>query len=84
MQDFGSNFGQMRNFVKCSLLPFLFTYFDLLSTKNSEQVLRTIKTSTFERMFNVYFAILGCLYGKWVLSLFRKTVSLQYAKFSND
>ena len=40
MLYFGSIFGHMWNFVKCSPLPFLFTYFDRLSSKNSEQVLR--------------------------------------------
>ena len=41
MLDFGSNFGHMQNFVKWDLLPFLFTYFDLLSSKNSDQIPRT-------------------------------------------
>ena len=41
MLYFGSNLGHILNFVKCNLLPFLFTYFDRLSSKNSEQILRT-------------------------------------------
>ena len=70
MLDFGSNFGQMWNFVKCNLLPFLFTYFDLLSTKNSEQVLRTIKTSIFERMFTLF-----CDFGMFLWKMGRITFS---------
>ena len=41
MLGLGSNLGHIRNFVKCRLFPFLFTCFDLLSSKNSEQILRT-------------------------------------------
>ena len=41
MLYFGSNLGHILNFVKCNLLPFLFTDFDRLSSKNSEQILRT-------------------------------------------
>ena len=37
MLGFGSNFGVIRKFVKCILLPFLFTYFDLSSSKSSEK-----------------------------------------------
>ena len=37
MLGFGSNLGFIRKFVKCSVLPFLFTYFDLSSSKSSEK-----------------------------------------------
>ena len=40
MLGFGSNLGHMLNFVKRSLLSFLFTYFDLLLSKNSDQIPR--------------------------------------------
>ena len=37
MLGFGSNLGFIWKFVKCSLLPFSFTYFDLSSSKSSEK-----------------------------------------------
>ena len=68
MLGFGSNLGHIWNFVKCSLWPFLFTYFDLLSSKIVSRFQEQSKQA-FLTKFLPHFGILGCFSRKCIPSL---------------
>ena len=81
---FGSNLVLIWNFVKCSLLPFLFTYFGLSSSKSSEKYWADSENNVSKHFWPNFHPILGF----WDVfpengfhHFFLNIISLQYAKF---
>ena len=77
---FGWNLGSIWKFVKCSLLPFLFTYFDLSSSKSLEKY-----WPDSENKVNNYFDQIFIPYSNFGMffqekHFFLNIMSLQYAK----
>ena len=80
MLGFGSNLGLIWNFVKCSLLPFLFTYFDLSSSKNSENYWADSENKV-NKNFLPHFLIWDVFPENGFHHFFLNIMSFQYARF---
>ena len=80
MLGFGSNLGLIWNFVKCSLLPFLFTYFDLSSSKNSENYWADSENKV-NKNFLPHFLIWDVFLENGFHHFFLNIMSFQYARF---
>ena len=80
MLGFGSNLGLIWNFVKCSLLPFLFTYFELPSSKNSENYWADSENKV-NKNFLPHFLIWDVFPENGFHHFFLNIMSFQYARF---